>query len=245
MSNSIFIQKERQMRILEEKILASGLIMKEILEEAKNLYNPNPFHNFLHALNVASYILELPGDKFSGLELRSMLVAALFHDAGHTGIAQPLDEFISLSLMTETLEKIQKKYPDFVIDNSIVRNSIMGTVFKERGKRENRYSVILSDFDIGYIGKGIESFLYYGPLFALELNVSADDFFTKIEKGYFKYLMSVNKEIFLSKEAKLILPYSLQTIVDFYKIDLEKKKEMFSVLKTEDITLDEFKTRFF
>jgi hypothetical protein len=76
-----FIEKKRQEAILEKKILSSGLIIKEVLEEAKKLYPSNPFHNYLHALNVASYVLELPKDSFSALELRSMLVAAIFHDA--------------------------------------------------------------------------------------------------------------------------------------------------------------------
>ncbi|MDD2487436.1 MAG: hypothetical protein PHS92_03635 [Candidatus Gracilibacteria bacterium] len=239
-----FTQKKRQEKILEKKILDSGLVSKDVIEEARKQYLPNPFHNFLHALNVASYILELPGDSFTALELRSMLVAALFHDAGHTGIANPLDEFISLGLLQESIDRIQKN-GNFIIDYSIVRNSIMGTVFKERGKRTNRYSVILSDFDIGYIGKGIESFLYYGPLFALELKVSMDDFFVKVEKGYFKYLMSIEKNVLISPEAKKILPYSLNTIKDFYSIDLEIKKLMFETLKNEDITFDEFKERFF
>ncbi|EKE29777.1 MAG: hypothetical protein ACD_2C00098G0006 [uncultured bacterium (gcode 4)] len=245
MQEIAFVEKKRQEKILEQHILDSWLIIKEVIDEARKLYPSNPFHNFLHALNVSSYVLELPWDVFSAIELRSMLVAGLFHDAGHTWISHPLDEFISLSLLQEAIEKIQKNHPDFIVDYSIIRNAVMGTVFKERWKRTNRYSVIMSDFDIGYIWKWIESFLYYWPLFALELKVSADEFFTKVEKWYFKYLMSIEKEILISPVSKKILPHSLQAIKDFYSIDLDTKKEMFEILKTEDITFDEFKERFF
>ncbi|EKE27335.1 MAG: hypothetical protein ACD_3C00223G0012 [uncultured bacterium (gcode 4)] len=245
MQEMIFIEKKRQEKILENNILDSWLVTKEVIDEARKLYPANPFHNFLHALNVSSYVLELPWDIFSALELRSMLVAGLFHDAWHTWIAHPLDEFISLSLLQEALEKIQEKDRDFIIDYSIVRNAVMGTVFKERWKRTNRYSVILSDFDIWYIWKWIESFLYYWPLFALELKVSVDDFFTKVEKWYFKFLMNIEKQVLISPYSRKILPHSLQTIKDFYSIDLEVKKQMFETLKDEDITFDEFKNKFF
>jgi hypothetical protein len=80
---------------------------------------------------------------------------------------------------------------------------------------------------------------------ALEYNVSVEEYFTETEKNYFLYLMNIDKNILITEEVREVLPYSLRTIKDFYNISLEKKLEMFEVLKNEDITIDEFKERFF
>jgi hypothetical protein len=57
--------------------------------------------------------------------------------------------------------------------------------------------------------------------------------------------MSIEKEIIISPVVRKMLPNSLQTIKDFYSIDLETKRKIFQTLKTEDITFDEFKKKFF
>ncbi|MDR2411727.1 MAG: hypothetical protein LBD88_04085 [Candidatus Peribacteria bacterium] len=82
-------------------------------------------------------------------------------------------------------------------------------------------------------------------MLALEYDVSVEEYFTKTEKNYFLYLMNIDKNIFITDEVREILPHSLKTIKDFYNISLEKKLEMFEVLRNEDITLDEFEKRFF
>jgi hypothetical protein len=57
--------------------------------------------------------------------------------------------------------------------------------------------------------------------------------------------MNIDKNVLITDEVREILPYSLKTIKDFYNISLEKKLEMFEVLRNEDITFDEFEERFF
>ncbi|MDD3793444.1 MAG: hypothetical protein PHI37_01410 [Candidatus Gracilibacteria bacterium] len=239
--NKEFVIKNRQIGILKNIILSSGLIDEDILNDASKLYYDNPYHNFLHVLRVTSYVLLLNKNDFSPLEIRSLMIAGLFHDAGHTGTAMELDEFISLDHFRRTMDK----YPDFVVDDSICRHGIIGTVFKNRSKNKNKYSKIMSDLDVGDIGAGIVDFIYYGSLFALELGVSAEHYYTEVEKGYFKYLMSIDKFIMISSEAREVLPNSLKTIREFYNIPLEKKLSMFETLKNEDITLDEFREKYF
>jgi hypothetical protein len=49
----------------------------------------------------------------------------------------------------------------------------------------------------------------------------------------------------ISSEAREVLPNSLKTIKEFYNIPLDKKLSMFETLKKEDITLDEFREKYF
>ena len=236
-----FIKKTKQIELLKNRLINSNLLPKEIIDSAEVLYNPNPYHNFLHALCVTNYVLNLDKNKFSPIEIRSLLIAWLFHDTWHTGKAMELDEFVSL----DNFRKVMDSYPEYLIDDSICRNAIIWTVFKNRAKQTNKYAKILWDCDIWNIGAGIEEFMYYWTLLSLEYDVTIEEYFTKTEKNYFLYLMKINKKIIITDEVREILPHSLQTIKDFYNISLEKKLEIFDTLRNEDITLDEFKDKFF
>jgi len=55
----------------------------------------------------------------------------------------------------------EKKYNYTGIDYSIVRKSIIGTVFKNRGKNTDSYAMLLADLDISTIGMDFSKFLYY------------------------------------------------------------------------------------
>jgi HD superfamily phosphodiesterase len=79
-----FKTKKRQIEILKKEVEKTNIIPTEIINDAEKLYNNNPYHNFLHALVVTSYVLRLNANKFSILELRSLAIAAIFHDTGHT-----------------------------------------------------------------------------------------------------------------------------------------------------------------
>lgn len=228
--------KTKQIKILEDELLSSNLVDDKLLNAIKVLYKNNPYHNYLHILRVSNYCLYLSTSDFSIIEIRSILIACLFHDAGHTWKAEVLDEFTSLDHFRRTMDN----YPNYIINDSICRNSIIGTVFKNRAINTNKYAQIASDFDIWSIWEWLWAFIYYWSLFALELWVTAEVFYIQVEKWYFKYLIWVNKNIIISEHVRKILPNSLKTIHDFYTINLEKKLEMFEVLRNQDITLDEF-----
>lgn len=67
---------------LSKKIISSGLITPEELLYIKNLYCEFvPYHNFVHALKVAESVLMLPMQDFDIVEIKSLFIAALFHDA--------------------------------------------------------------------------------------------------------------------------------------------------------------------
>ncbi len=236
-----FTIKNKQINILKKEILESNLIDEDIINEAEKLYNNNPYHNFLHALRVSSYVLLLDKSEFSPIEIRSLMIAWLFHDAWHTGTAHDLDEFISL----DHFRIIMDKYPDFTVNDGICRNWIIWTVFKNRAKNQNKYAKIMSDLDIWDIWVWIVEFLYYWSLFALELWVSAEKYYIDVEKWYFKYLMSINKNILISDEVREVLWNPLKTIRDFYEISLDDKLKMFDSLINEDISLEEFRNKFF
>lgn len=236
-----FIFKTRQAEILKEEILSSWLISREILDDAEKLYKNNPYHNFLHALCVTRYTLLLDKNKISPIEMRSLAIAWIFHDTGHTWKAMELDEFVSLDYFRKTMDN----YPDFLIDDSICRNAIIWTVFKNRWKNKNRFAKILWDCDIWNIWEWIVEFMYYGTLLSMEYDVEIDEYLQNTEKKYFLYLMWIDKKIIITDEVREILPNSLNTIREFYNISLDKKIEMFYTLKNQDITLDEFREKFF
>ena len=76
--------KRQEERHLSQIILSSQLIDEEELLYIKNLYCEFvPYHNFIHALKVAEGVLQLPMKYFSIIEIKSLFIAALFHDAGH------------------------------------------------------------------------------------------------------------------------------------------------------------------
>ena len=74
--------KRKQEQLYIEKILSSKLITQEELLYIKQLYSEFvPYHNFLHALTVAESVLHLPTEKWNIMEIKSLFMAGLFHDA--------------------------------------------------------------------------------------------------------------------------------------------------------------------
>jgi hypothetical protein len=49
----------------------------------------------------------------------------LFHDAGHTGQADLLDEYNSLSIGLELLDNLSENYDLRLIDRTVFRNAIV------------------------------------------------------------------------------------------------------------------------
>ena len=91
----------------------------------------------------------------------------------------------------------------------------------------------------------IAELMYYWSWLTLEFWLTPDKFYTDAEKWYFKYLISVDRNIIISKDVRKALPNSYKTIKEFFTYPLEDKIKMYEVLKNEDITLDEFKKKFF
>ncbi len=242
----LITKKNKQIKILEQQLIESKLIIEDVLIEARKHYINIGYHNYLHALWVANYALKLAKTWLNALEIRSLIVAALFHDAWHNWNPDLLDEFTSLTLYRKSMDEIIKNNPWFIVNDSICRNAIIGTVFKNRSKNSNKYAQILADLDIWSIWDDLESFFYYSVWYCHELWLEwdLDKYFNWVETWYFKFLMSVEKFILISKEAKQILPHALKNIKKYYEIDLKIKKEIYSVLKNEDIILDDFKKRF-
>jgi hypothetical protein len=198
-----------------------------------------------------------PND-FNIIEIKSLFIAWLFHDAWHTWMAEDLDEFRSLDLALENIEIFEKKYNYKWIDNSIVRKAIIWTVFKNRWKNKNKYAIIMADLDVHSVWLDFIDFLYYSDFWmALEIGNSLgweldiEDWFKNI--GYFKFLMWVDKNIFRNKcISDELLKKSLENISKYinisknnFKLDnWTKISELFNYWKNNDITLKEFKNKF-
>ena len=171
------IYKQRQEQILIDELVKSKLVTEEILLDVKKFYDINPYHNFVHALKVARWTLFLSLEEHTISEIKSLLYAALFHDALHTWTARVLDEFYSLTLAQNKIDQYQEKYNLQWIDYWILRKGIIWTVFKNRWILSNKYSRILADFDIWVIWEDILTFMYYSIPLALEFWDTSKKFF--------------------------------------------------------------------
>lgn len=259
--NKKVVYKKREETILMNELASSSFITLEQLNDIKKYYNEKvPYHNFLHALTVAWKVLELlsPED-FDIIEIKSLFLAALFHDAWHTWMAEDLDEFRSLDIALDSIEKFWKKYNYTGIDNSIIRKAIIWTVFKNRWKNKNKYAIILADLDIHTLWLDFADFLYYWDFWmALEIGnytnkeLDIEDWFKNI--WFFKFIMWIDKNIYRNEKMKnILLNNSLKNIRKYINISknnfcLEngiKIEKVFNYWKNNDITSKEFKNKFF
>lgn len=259
--NKKVIYKSREELILMKELASSSFITLEQLKDIKKYYDEKvPYHNFLHALTVALKVLELLSpDDFNIIEIKSLFIAGLFHDAWHTGMAEDLDEFRSLDFALKFIDKFEKKYNYDWIDISIIRKAIIWTVFKNRDKNKNKYAIIMADLDIHQLGLNFSDFLYYSDFWmALEIGNSKDwkldieDWFKNI--WFFKFLMWIEKNIYINEKIRdKLLKKSLENIKKY--INISKNNfclenwvyiwEVFNYWKNNDATLEEFKNKFF
>ena len=205
--------KRQEEKYLSQTILSSQLIDEEELLYIKNLYCEFvPYHNFIHALKVAEGVLKLPMKHFSIIEIKSLFIAALFHDAGHRGTASDLDEFRSLDMAFEGILDFEKRYDYEGIDFTIVRKAIVGTVFKNRAKNTDSYAMLLADIDVGTLGMSFVEYMFYAdfPMMYELWFESLDDWLKEV--GYFKYLLSVDKEIYRTIHGKKLFPLALKNM---------------------------------
>jgi hypothetical protein len=81
--NKKIVYKKREEIILMNELISSSFITKEQLLDIKKYYDEKvPYHNFIHALTVALKVLELlSSDDFNIIEIKSLFLSALFHDA--------------------------------------------------------------------------------------------------------------------------------------------------------------------
>jgi len=237
--------KYKQEQILIEEIASSSFITKDILCEIKKYYNQNiPYHNFLHVLQVSKQVLKLNPNNFNIIEIKSLFFAALFHDAWHTWQADLLDEFNSLYIALKSLEEFREKYDIWFLDERLIRKAIVWTVFSKRWQLKDRFAKILWDLDIWVLWLDFLEFCYYGFPFWYEMWQNEEEYITKTEIWYFKYLISFNKEILLSEEVKEISPNIFSNIKKFLNTDIETKIDMMKTIKNEDITYEEFEKKY-
>lgn len=235
-----FEYKKTQEILLMESLSSSELISMEQLWEIKKLYRKSvPYHNFLHALKVAESVLKLPHSSYNIIELRSLFISALFHDAWHKWIAEDLDEFRSLDMAFEGIINFEKKYDYSGIDYSIVRKSIIGTVFKNRAQNKDKYAILLADLDVSTIGMSFPEFLYFCD-FPISVEFWIDIKKWKKDVGYFKFLLWVEKNVFRTEVLREIFPDYLNNIKKYIQISEENMQDLFYYWNKADMTYEDF-----
>ena len=241
--NTSFVYKNHEEKLLRENIVSSGIITQEQLQDIKSAYHENvPYHNFLHALMVAKAILLLPKEEYDIIEIRSLFIAALFHDAGHTWVAGLLDEFRSLDIAFQGIIDFEKKYDYAGIDYGIVRKAIIWTVFKNRAKNTDPYAILLADLDVSTIGMIFPAFLYYCDFpICLEFGKNIEEWLDDI--NYFKFLLSVDKHVFRTECVKSMFPDALKNMKLYTSLPKSILIKAFHFWKS-DITYAEFESNF-
>lgn len=239
-----FAYKFKEENKLMTSLCLSGLISRQQLLEIKEMYDWKvPYHNFLHALKVAEGVLQLPTEQFNIIEIRSLFISALFHDAGHTGTAQDLDEFRSLDMAFQGIMDFEKKYNYSWIDYSIVRKSIIGTVFKNRAINTDRYAVLLADLDVSTVWMSFPEFLYYADFpFSIECWVWIDDWIQDV--NFFKFLTSIDKNIFRTEVCRKIFPEWLKNIRKYLSPKKAPLKQLYTFWREHDVEYSDFEKKF-
>lgn len=234
------IYKSREEEILIISLSKSQLVSREQLLEIKKLYSEKvPYHNFLHALKIAEWVLKLPRDIYNIIEIQSLFISALFHDAGHTGTAEDLDEFRSLDMAFQGIIDFEKKYDYAWIDYSIVRKSIIGTVFKNRAKNKDPYAILLADLDVSTVGMKFPEFLYYADFpFSVECWKDLDEWIEDL--NYFKFLMNIDKNVFRTDSIREVFPNYLINIRKYTQVDRVELVKLYNYWQDNDITYSEF-----
>lgn len=235
-----FVYKHKEEEKLIKSLSGSKLISKGQLLEVKELYHEYvPYHNFVHALKVAEWVLRLPKEKYNIIEIQSLFIAALFHDAWHTWTAEDLDEFRSLDLAFQWIIDFEKKHNYTWIDYSIVRKAIIGTVFKNRGKNKNDYAILLADIDVSSVWMEFSEFLYYADFpFSIECWVEIHTWLKDV--NFFKFLTGVEKNIFRTQTARHIYPHALSNIKQYLTLKEENISKLYNYWKENDISYEEF-----
>lgn len=234
------IYKSKEESILIKSLSKSQLISYEQLLYIKNLYDENvPYHNFLHALKVAEWVLKLPRDIYNIVEIQSLFISALFHDAGHTGTAWDLDEFRSLDMAYQGIIDFEKKYNYVGINYSIVRKSIIWTVFKNRATNKDPYAILLADIDVSTVWMSFPEFLYYADFpISVELWKDINEWFNDF--SYFKFLMWVDKNIFRNKTIRKLFPEYLKNTKKYITTQSDNMREIYEYWKYNNISYKEF-----
>jgi len=187
----------------------------------------------------AEWVLRLPRDTYNIIEIQSLFISALFHDAGHTGTAEDLDEFRSLDLAFQGIIDFEKKYDYTGIDYSIVRKSIIWTVFKNRAQNKDTYAILLADLDVSTVGMSFPEFLYYADFpFSIECWKQLDEWLSDL--SYFKFLMWIDKNIFKDESIRKLFPEYLKNTKKYITISFNDLNEIYKYWKENDITYKEF-----
>lgn len=154
-----------------------------------------------------------------------------------------LDEFRSLDIAFQGIIDFEKKYDYAGIDYSIVRKAIIGTVFKNRAKNTDSYAILLADLDISTIGMSFPAFLYYCDFpICVEFGKNIEEWLQDV--NYFKFLMSVEKNIFRNNDVKDIFPEALKNIKKYTSLPHALLCSAYEFWE-EDVSYVEFEVYFF
>lgn len=190
---------------------------------AHALSQPNGYHNFWHQLGVAETAIKIAeAEWLSRKEINLLVVTALLHDSGHTGVAKIDDEIVSVDLSIRFLpvEICQK----LGFTQTQLKDLILATTFSQRGKYDRNLAKVIQDSDLGNVSFGPYYRLYSSMGLADEFGGDYHKFIDKDQQGFLGYLNSIIPGWYLSAWAKKICPplqESLNTILSWPKEVIE------------------------
>ena len=181
------------------------------------LSQPNNYHNFWHQIGVAEAAIKFAEAQWcSRAEINLLVVTALLHDAGHTGVAKLDDEMISVELAIRFLPAEACKKLGFTHEQ--LKNLILSTTFSQRGKYDRNLARIIQDADLGNVSFGPYYRLYASMWLADEFGGDYKKFIHQDQQWFVNYLESICPGGFLSEWARKVgskLQESLDTILSW------------------------------
>ncbi|MCX6822832.1 MAG: HD domain-containing protein [candidate division SR1 bacterium] len=227
-------ENERKMNF----IIAHSDFDFSLFGTAHALSQPNDYHNFGHQIGVAEAAITFAeAQGCSRQEINLLVVTALLHDAGHTGVARIDDEMVSVELAVRFIPAELCQKLGFTYEQ--LKNLILATTFSQRGRYDWHLAKIIQDADLGNVSFGPYYRLYASMGLADEFGGDYKKFIHQDQQGFINYLESIRPGGFLSDGAKKIgapLQASLDTILSWP----EEVYEYAYKVKQDDILFDDF-----
>ncbi|XP_063909612.1 cAMP and cAMP-inhibited cGMP 3',5'-cyclic phosphodiesterase 10A-like isoform X2 [Zophobas morio] len=166
--------------------------MMQFILSARKLYRNNPYHNFEHAFNVCHCmhaILRRNLKKFSVIELKSLIIAALGHDLDHGGFTNNF-----LQLINDDLAQL---YDESFLENHHFRvtMTILNDCEIYSNLSENTYRMINKEIKEAILATDLALYFKFRAKLAQISNEGLFDWGNSMHRTYVKAIMMTSCDL--------------------------------------------------
>ncbi|CAH1373880.1 hypothetical protein MTP99_015245 [Tenebrio molitor] len=166
--------------------------MMQFILSARKLYRTNPYHNFEHAFNVCHCmhaILRRNLKKFSVIELKALIIAALCHDLDHGGFTNNF-----LQLINDDLAQL---YDESFLENHHFRvtMTILNDCEIYSNLSENTYKIISKEIKEAILATDLALYFKFRAKLAQICNDSVFDWGNPTHRSFVKAIMMTSCDL--------------------------------------------------